>query len=63
MTYNEAVVTAREMATQTLRSWLIYFDGKDDYQVLEQKHTSPDSMTWEHNGFRLKAVVNPVWME
>ncbi|MBF0107596.1 MAG: hypothetical protein HQL76_00265 [Magnetococcales bacterium] len=63
MTYNEAVVTAREMASRTLKSWLIYFDGKDDYQVQEQRIPTPRTMVKEQHHFRLKAVVNPVWME
>ncbi|MBF0446583.1 MAG: hypothetical protein HQL67_00110 [Magnetococcales bacterium] len=64
MTYNEAVVEAREKASKTLKSWYIFHDGKEEYHVGDNARQLPSTaINNGQHGLRVTAVVNPVWQE
>ncbi|MBF0454660.1 MAG: hypothetical protein HQL72_07550 [Magnetococcales bacterium] len=64
MTYNEAVVEAREKASETSKSWYIFIDGKENYHIGDSTRQIPSTAinNGNHN-LRVTAVVNPVWQE
>ncbi|MBF0358012.1 MAG: hypothetical protein HQL70_05345 [Magnetococcales bacterium] len=64
MTYNEAVVEARENASKTSKSWYIFSDGQENYHIGDNARQIPSTAI--SNGYhelRVTAVVNPVWQE
>lgn len=63
MTYNEAVVAARDNAAKTRKSWYIFSDGRENYKVRDQ-YTGPQGLFGpESRDFQITAVVHPVWQE
>lgn len=63
MTYNEAVVEARENASKTSKSWYIFSDGKN-YHIGDNAVQIPSTAI--QNGsheLRVTAIVNPIWQE
>lgn len=63
MTFNEAVVEAREQASRTSRSWFIFTDGRDNFRVGDNRTTFQKSKKPGNVGFQVAAVVDPVWKE
>ena len=63
MTYNEAVVEAREQASKTSRSWFIFTNGREDYRVADNRNPTSARSPSNRQRMRIAAVVNPVWKE
>ncbi|MBF0342029.1 MAG: hypothetical protein HQL95_13860 [Magnetococcales bacterium] len=63
MTYNEAVVAARENAAKTRKSWYILSDGRENYKVRDQQSGASGKLGQESRDFQITAVVHPVWQE
>jgi hypothetical protein len=64
MTYNEAVVEAREKVSETSKSWYIFSDGKENYHIGDNARQIPSTAIQNsHHELRVTAVVNPVWQE
>ncbi|MBF0614732.1 MAG: hypothetical protein G8237_13255 [Magnetococcales bacterium] len=63
MTYNEAVVAARENAAKTRKSWYILSDGRENYKIRDHQAGVPGKLGIEGRDFQLTAVVHPVWQE
>ncbi|MBF0212031.1 MAG: hypothetical protein HQM00_00560 [Magnetococcales bacterium] len=63
MTYNEAVVAARENAAKTRKSWYILSDGRENYKVGDRQSGNPAKLGQESRDFHITAVVHPVWQE
>jgi hypothetical protein len=64
MTYNEAIIEARDKVSETSKSWYIFKDGGDEYHVGDNVRQFPSSAIQNgHHNLRVTAVVNPVWQE
>ncbi|MBF0180198.1 MAG: hypothetical protein HQM03_09250 [Magnetococcales bacterium] len=63
MTYNEAIVAARENAAKTRKSWYIFSDGRENYKVRDH-YAGPQGISGsESRDFQVTAVVHPVWQD
>ena len=63
MTFNEAVVEAREQASKTSRSCFIFTDGRDNFRVGDNRTTFRNVKKPGNGDLQLAAVVDPVWKE
>ncbi len=63
MTYNEAIVAARENAASTRKSWYIFSDGRENYKVRDNYLGVQGFVGAESRDFQITAVVHPVWQE
>ncbi|MBF0428013.1 MAG: hypothetical protein HQL94_03760 [Magnetococcales bacterium] len=63
MTYNEAVIAARENAATTRKSWYIFSDGRENYKVRDQYTGQHNMLGKESRDYQITAVVHPVWQE
>ncbi|MBF0417389.1 MAG: hypothetical protein HQL86_03970 [Magnetococcales bacterium] len=63
MTYNEAVVAARENAAKTRKSWYILSDGRENYKIRDHHSGMTGKLGQESRDFQITAVVHPVWQE
>ena len=64
MTYNEAIIEAREKVSETSKSWYIFKDGGAEYHVGDNARQLPGTaiQNGQHN-LRVTAIVDPVWQE
>lgn len=64
MTYNEAIVEAREKASKTSKSWFIFSDRHKNYHVGDSVKQVPGTATPSRpHDMHVMAVVNPIWQE
>jgi hypothetical protein len=64
MTYNEAIIEARDKVSETSKSWFIFKDGGDEYHVGDNVRQLPSTAIQNrHHDLRVTAVIDPVWQE